>query len=313
MQEYKEWEAQAIALAETGTLSWRDIARMVGKSKSTVSDRLRKYYRELDADREALDPESVEVFKQVAECKSYSVEVAYKAFVTDRPFRKEEHENQRILFISDMHIPYHHPNTIPFLKMLKEKYNPTRVICLGDETDKHALSFHDSDPDLMSAGDELKAALPVIAELYAMFPEMDIIDSNHGSMVWRKAKHHGIPRHYIKSYNEVLGVGEGWKWHNDMTITLPNGNKVYIHHGKSSDAVKTSQAMGMSHVCGHFHESFGAKYWANPNGLFFAVNSGCLIDDANYAFAYNNVNLKRPIIGTSLIIDGNPVMEAMKL
>lgn len=221
--------------------------------------------------------------------------------------------NARILFISDMHIPYHHKNLLAFLKYLKDKYNPTRVICLGDELDKHDLSFHDSDPDLKSAGDELKASLPIIKQLEELFPIMDIIDSNHGSLVWRKAKHHGIPRHYIKSYNEVLGVGTGWTWHNDMTITLPDGKQVYIHHGKSVDAVKVSQAMGMSHVCGHYHESFGVKYWANPNGLYFAVNAGCLIDDESYAFAYNNVNLKRPIIGTCLIIDGVPVMEAMPL
>jgi predicted phosphodiesterase len=226
---------------------------------------------------------------------------------------KEGSCNERILFISDMHIPYHHKNLIPFLKNLKEKYNPTRVICLGDELDQHSLSFHSSDPDLYSAGNELEAALPVIKELHELFPVMDIIDSNHGSMIYRKAKEHGIPRHYIKSYNDVLGVDDGWKWHNDLTITLPDGNKVYIHHGKSVDAIRTSQIMGMSHVCGHFHESFGIKYWANPNGLYFAINSGCLIDDKSYAFAYNNVNLKRPIIGTSLIINSVPVLEAMPL
>ena len=207
----------------------------------------------------------------------------------------------------------HHKDLISFLKMLKDRYNPTRVICLGDDLDKQALSFHDSDPDLMSAGDELKAALPVIAELHKLFPEMDLVDSNHGSMVWRKAKHHGIPRHYIKSYNEVLGVGEGWVWHNDLVLDLPNGQQVYVHHGKTKDALKVSQSMGMSFVCGHFHEDFSIKYWANPNGLYFAMNSGCLINDESYAFAYNNVNLNRPIIGTSLIIDGVPVLEAMPL
>ena len=229
------------------------------------------------------------------------------------PENVQGHDNSRILFISDMHIPYHHKDTLQFLQMLKDRYDPTRVICLGDELDKHALSFHTSDPDLKSAGDELQAALPVVAQLHKMFPEMDLIDSNHGSMVFRKAKEHGIPRHYIKSYNDVLEVGSGWVWHNDLTLELPNGHKVYVHHGKSAEAIKTSQAMSMSHVCGHFHESFGIKYWANPNDLFFAINSGCLIDDSCLAYAYNNVNLKRPIIGTSLIIDCNPVLEAMPL
>ncbi len=281
------WEAQAITLHNTKLMSWREIADFIGVAKSTVSDYLRKYESAL---------------KEAEPKKQYN----------------SEHKNSRILFISDMHIPYHHTGLLPFLAKLKLKYNPTRVICLGDELDKHALSFHDNDPDLYSAGHELKASLPVIAELYAMFPEMDIIESNHGSLVLRKAKHHGIPQQYIKSYNDVLQVGDGWVWHKDMTLILPETatlpeQQVYIHHGKSAEAIKTSQAMSMSHVCGHFHESFGIKYWANPNGLFFAINSACQIDDRSYAFAYNNVNLKRPIIGTSLIIDGVPLLEAMPL
>lgn len=282
----KDWQADALRLDATGAMSRRDIALELGVPRSTCLDFLRNYERFKEAEKKA------PIIKERSE---------------------DGFDNSRILFISDMHIPYHHPDTLTFLKMLKDRYNPTRVICLGDELDKHALSFHDSDPDLMSAGDELRAALPVIKQVENLFPVMDIIDSNHGSMVFRKAKHHGVPRHYLKSYNDVLEVGDGWKWHMDMTITLPDGQKVYIHHGKSAEAIKTSQAMGMSHVCGHFHESFGVKYWANPNGLYFAINSGCLIDDNNYAFSYNNVNLKRPIIGTSLIIDGVPILEAMSL
>lgn len=282
------WEDQAVLLHRTGLFSWREIAVKLGKAKSTVSDYLRAYQDHL-ADNQL-----------------------------DEVYIERKHDNSRILFISDMHIPYHHKGLLPFLAGLKLRYNPTRIICLGDELDKHAMSFHDSDPDLPSAGDELRRSLPVIAELYKMFPEMDIIDSNHGSMIYRKAKHHGISRQYIRSYNEVLGVGDGWVWHNDLTITLPETDtlpeqQVYIHHGKSADAVKTSQAMSMSHICGHYHESFGIKYWANPNGLFFAVNAGCLIDDKALAFEYNNVNLKRPIIGTALIIDGVPILEAMPL
>ena len=70
-----------------------------------------------------------------------------------------------ILIISDTHIPYHHPDLIPFLKAVKKEYKPDKIVHIGDEIDKHAMSFHDSDPDLPSAGDELKLSLPVIKEL----------------------------------------------------------------------------------------------------------------------------------------------------
>tara|TARA_R110000824_G_scaffold344886_1_gene531557 strand:- start:23555 stop:24439 length:885 start_codon:yes stop_codon:yes gene_type:complete len=222
-----------------------------------------------------------------------------------------EHENQRVLLISDMHIPYHHPDTLEFLQYLKTKHKPTKVICMGDELDKHALSFHDSDPDLLSAGDELRASLPIIAELKRMFPDMDILESNHGSLVYRKAKAHGVPRHYLKSYNDVLGVDDRWKWHFDLTIDLPDGNKCYFHHGKSNNVARVSQQMGMCAAQGHFHEIFRADYWGNSEGLFWGLQTGCLINDKAYAFSYNNVNIKRPLIGTAAIIDSLPILEPM--
>lgn len=282
------WKEEAVKLAKDG-MSWRKIATALGESKSTVSDYLRQVF-------------SSQLVENKHISDTYSV----------RKVDKEE-DNSRILLISDMHIPYHHPDMIPFLKHLKQKYNPTRVISLGDELDKHALSYHDSDPDLPSAGDELRRSLPVIQELFDIFPKMDIIESNHGSLVWRKAKTYGIPKHYIKSYNDVLGVDEGWKWSFDLTLTLPNGQKCYIHHGKTSNVIQLSQQMGMNAVQGHYHEGFKIDYWGNPTGLYWGMQAGCLINDDALAFNYNNVNIKRPVVGTGLIIDSQPVLEPMLL
>ena len=220
----------------------------------------------------------------------------------------KEHENQRILLVSDMHLPYEHQDTLPFLAYLKAKYKPTRVICLGDELDKHSLSFHSHDPDLASPSDELARALPMIKQLKKMFTKMDILESNHGSLAYRRAKANGIPRGYLKSYNDVLGVDSDWVWHYEMTITLPNGNKVYLHHGKAADIKKLSTSLGMCAVSGHYHQTFKVDYWANSLGLYWGMNVGCLIDDKSLAFAYNNCNLHRPLIGTGLIVDSQPVL-----
>ena len=230
-----------------------------------------------------------------------------------RQYDKEYEDNSRILVISDMHIPYQHPKTLEFLQGLKDKYSPTRIVCVGDELDKSSLSYHEHDPNLYSAGDELEASKKVIAKLQEMFPVMDILESNHGSLVYRKAKTHGIPKQYIRDYNEVLGVDDGWKWHFDLTLKLPTGQHVYFHHGKSADGLKLSQTMGMCAVQGHYHEKFKIDYWANPLGLYWSMQVGCLIHDDSLAFAYNNVNIKRPIIGCGLIIDGVPILEAMPL
>ena len=221
--------------------------------------------------------------------------------------------NKSVLIISDTHFPYAHPDVIAFLTAIKKKYKPDRVIHIGDEIDGHAISFHPSDPDLASPGDELALAIQRLKPLYKLFPKVDVVESNHGSLVYRKGKVHGIPRFVFKSYREVIEAPKDWRWHPDLTIKLSDGQDVYFCHGKSSAPGKLSQSMGMSTVCGHFHEQMHIHYWANPKGLYFSMQVGCLIHDESLAFAYNNVNLKRPLIGTGIILDGVPRLIPMIL
>lgn len=291
---HKAWHSKAIELRSQG-LSSRQIGKQLGLGKSTIN----YFFVKLD---------------NLAESSKFTSDAPTKQLhIPSFHVDKGTEDNSSILIISDMHIPYHHKDSLDFLNDLRVKYKPTRIICMGDELDKHSLSFHDSDPNLMSAGDELEKALPTIEQLKKLFPKMDLLESNHGSLVYRKAKHHGIPRQYLKSYNEVLGVNDEWNWHFDLTVTLPNGQPCYFHHGKSSDVVALSQTMGMNAVQGHYHEKLNVQYWANPLGLYFGLQTGCLIDDKSLAFSYNNVNLKRPLIGTALIVDSNPIIETMKL
>lgn len=218
-------------------------------------------------------------------------------------------KNLKILFIPDMHIPNHHPGMMKFLAKIKETYKPTRVVGLGDEIDGHAISYHERNPDLPSAGDEFKKAAAVLQELYNLFPEMDLVHSNHGSLPYRRAKSAGMPRHFMKSYNEIYGIGDGWKWHEDMTIMLPNGELLYVHHGKDrADALQTSKAMGMSYICGHYHQRFAVQHWGNAGQKHFAVNGGCLVDDKSLAFAYNKLYQQEPILGCVLVANSVPIL-----
>ena len=213
--------------------------------------------------------------------------------------------NKRILIISDTHAPYHHQDTLRFLSAIKDKYSPDRVIHIGDEIDNHAMSFHDSDPDLHSAGDELEKAREVIWEMEELYPKVDVIESNHGSLAYRKAKVAGIPKQMLRPYEEILGTKK-WKWHFELTITLPNGQPCYFHHGRSANSLTASQARGMAIVQGHYHEKFNIQYWGTTERLNWGMNVGCLVDDKTLAFEYNNSNLKRPIIGCGMIIDSQP-------
>ena len=51
-----------------------------------------------------------------------------------------------------------------------------------------------------------------IQKLYKLFPKMTILESNHGSMVYRRAIAKGMTRSFIKSYNQIWEVGKGWEW-----------------------------------------------------------------------------------------------------
>ena len=225
----------------------------------------------------------------------------------------KEKKNQRILCISDMHMPWHHPDTVAFLAAVKAKYKPTRVVCLGDEVDAHAMSFHDSDPDLPSAGEELEKAIKSLSDLYKMFPEVDVVDSNHGSMIYRKGKHHGIPRKYLRDYGDILDSPDGWKWHNDLLIKLPSKLDCFFTHGIRKQGMKLAQAMGCNVVQGHYHTEFNISYASSPSQLYWSMQVGCSIDDKSLAFHYNKTTAVRPIIGHGIIIDGLPKLLPMPL
>jgi len=184
---------------------------------------------------------------------------------------------------------------------------------MGDEADAHAISYHDSNPDLHSAGTELDYASDFLQSLSKLIPKLRLVESNHGSLHLRKALTNGIPRAYIRPYHEIYEVPETWTWHMDLTLSISSTQSLYLHHGKSADVYKLSQSMGMNAAQGHYHEKFNIHYWGNSLGLFWGMQTGCLVDPKSLAFAYNNCNLKRPIIGTGIIIDGQPLLIPMIL
>ena len=220
--------------------------------------------------------------------------------------------HKTILVISDMHLPYQHKDSIKFLKEIKKEFKPDTTISIGDLLDQHALSFHDSSPELYSAGMELDKAKEYVKELESIFPKLIEVDSNHSSMIYRRALKHGLPRAYLKEYGDFLETKK-WKWVDDLTLTMSNGQRCFFTHGRSADVLKVSQTMGMSAVQGHYHTKFVISWWANPDNLFFGMNVGCLIDQKSMAFNYAKNFRTRFIIGCGIIIDGIPRLLPMVL
>ena len=219
---------------------------------------------------------------------------------------------KRILVISDMHVPFHHKDSMEFLREIKKEYKPQFVVNIGDLLDFHAISMHSHDPDLFSAGHELREARKHVKELESIFPKVTEVDSNHSSLVYRRALKFGMSKEFLKDYGDFLGTKK-WKWVDDLTLTMSNGQRCFFTHGRSADVLKVSQTMGLSAVQGHYHTKFLISWWANPDNLFFAMNVCCLLNQKSMAFNYAKNFKTRFILGCAVIIDGYPKLLPMVL
>ena len=221
-------------------------------------------------------------------------------------------KKKRILFISDMHIPYHHPDSLKFLKAMKKKYKPHLVISVGDLADFHGISFHKSDPDLLSPGGELEALRKVSKELEKLFPKMIIVGSNHGDLPLRKAFDAGLPKDLIRPFNDIYQVGKGWQFVDD--VTLVDGSEIiYVAHYLTKDVARAAAQRGVNVVTGHVHTNFSINYVSNPRNLLWGMSVGCSIDRLSLAFNYNKLDLSRPIIGHGLVDCGQPKLLPLLL
>ena len=220
---------------------------------------------------------------------------------------------KKVMVIGDMHIPYHHKESMSFLRALKKKYKGfDLVVNIGDELDQHAISMHDSDPDLPSAGDELKLAKKHVKELEKIFPDMTLVDSNHSSLVYRRALKYGLPKAYLKHYNEFLGVSPTrWKWVQDLTITLNDGSRCFFTHGMSANVLQVAQKYGMHTVQGHYHSKASIQYFSNHDKLVWGAQTGCLTNQDSLAFSYAKNFKDRFIMSSLVIVDGQPRIHPM--
>ncbi len=214
--------------------------------------------------------------------------------------RDERRDGHVVLAIPDLHSPYHHEDTLAFLRAVKKRFNPTAYVCLGDELDLAALSRFPKNPDLPSAGMELSAGIEGLIPFYLEFPEMMVCVSNHTTRGHRTAFQAGIPQAFLNHISTILNAPDGWRWADEWRID----NVLYFHgdRGKSGQSAHIHYMRGFksSVVIGHIHAFGGVNY----EGKHFGANSGCLIDPQSPAFAYANGRAPGVSLGCTVIFYG---------
>lgn len=221
------------------------------------------------------------------------------------------------LILSDLHLPWQHPNAFAFCCAVYEQYGCDSVASVGDIVDYHNISRHETDPYMPSAMDEYLRAKDEIHKWHSRFPNMLIAEGNHDTIPHRQLKALGIPDAFLKDPNELWGVpATDWKWASRHTLGVYNGAPVYMMHGVGSSCnTMANRAIGAHLVGGHHHSYAGIVYNPTPVGNFWAMTVGCLVDPTSRAFRYfrQQDQLKMPHLGCGVITNGTPHIVPMVL
>lgn len=220
---------------------------------------------------------------------------------------------ETVLIISDLQAPFEHKDTVKFLTWMKKKYKPTKVVCIGDEIDFHAISKYAKDPDGYGAGNELKTAVEHLQPIYKLFPNVMCCTSNHTDRPYIRAFEAGLPRSIVKDIRDILQAPEGWEWRDKWVIDNVSYIHGHGHNGGQSAIQQLATKYPTSVVFGHVHAHAGLYYRATDCDLKFAMNVGCMINTKAYAFVYGKHMITKPILGCGIVHKGLPTFVPMLL
>ena len=208
-----------------------------------------------------------------------------------------------VLVIGDPHEPFTKEGYLEFCRKIQEDYDCGTVVHIGDAVDNHAVSYHEKDPEGMSAGDEFNLAIERMKRWYYTFPNVKVCIGNHDALPFRKAFSAGLPKTWLKTYQELLQSPPTWEW--DFVHQV---NGVIYQHGTGMSgemaAINAARENRQSTVIGHLHTVMNTRFLASYKDLIFGVTVGCGIDHEKYAFAYGKQNTRKPVVACAVILDG---------
>ena len=185
-----------------------------------------------------------------------------------------------ILVIPDLHFPFVHKDALKFVKSVQAENDISEVVFLGDMIDNAYSSFHDSDPDGMAAGDEIKMARKQLKAWKKQFPVAKVMRGNHDQLPNRQAFKAGLSKHWIRGIDEVYNL-QGWDFVDNYKV-----GRNFFTHGLGMNVIARSRALGLNIFQGHYHSKFSCTLVTIYPEPTFAVQAGCLVDHNAYAFAY---------------------------
>jgi predicted phosphodiesterase len=208
--------------------------------------------------------------------------------------------NNKVLVLSDIHIPYQDNKAIKAAIEYGKKQGVNTIYLNGDIIDFYQLSFHEKDPRKRSFKDELEDARQFFKWLKEEFPSEKIyfIPGNHEARLerWLRVR---AP--------ELLDFQE---WRLDVLLKLreldihflQHKSKVYfgklmVEHGdklRGAGGVNPARTLLLKFkrpvLCGHFHRTSSANSKVYDDTVQMAWSTGCLCELEPEYFEVNEHN-----------------------
>lgn len=221
-------------------------------------------------------------------------------------------KNGNVLVIGDLHLPFTVDGYLEFCLETKKKFNCEDVVFIGDIVDQYANSRWQHDPDGMSSSDEMKQTIAKVQKWYKAFPNATIVFGNHDTRVFKQAFIAGIPKGWIKSFEEMYQMPKGWKCTEQIEI-----DGVMYQHGDGCNgdmgALNKAKERRQSVVIGHGHSFAGVRFLASHKDTIFGMNVGSAVDEESYALAYAKFQDRRPVISCGVVLENGKQPIVVKM
>ncbi len=212
-------------------------------------------------------------------------------------------DERRILVVGDLHCPFDLDGYLDHCLDVYDRFNCNQVIFIGDILDNHYSSYHETDPNGMGGGYELKQAIQHVRKWSDAFSVADVTIGNHDRLIARRAFSSSVPKEWIKDYNEVLGTS--WNW-----VERIEYDGVQYVHGEGGSARTRAKNDMQSTVQGHIHTQAYVEWMVGNNKKLFGMQIGAGLDRLSYSSAYAK-NFKRQAIGCGVVIGGHTAINCL--
>ena len=235
-----------------------------------------------------------------------SVENKSKAIKKRKASSKITSEN--VLVIFDLHAPFIKDGYLDFCKKIYSEYNCSSVVFTGDIADFHFSSYHETDADGFSAGEELDRAIEQLKGFHDAFPNSKVCLGNHDAIIQRKMATGALSNRWMRPLNEVLQVPT-WEFREEWII-----NKVKYIHGLGMKIRPRVMSEMCSCVQGHYHSETEYVTFVNEKQMMFGMQGGCGVNRRAYAMAYGR-HFKKPQLNCGVVMDNGTwgIIRHMKL